>query len=181
MRSCTLHFWVILRMFGKRLEFVVLDYLILRVIRFVNVTDRFLGELSPVALGQVPKDLDMKYENLVKGIRHIQIKVNVIVTPVMDVYLMVCLGVASRGIRRNCRVHGVSVKVIRACAWSSSENGLCGDSCSTSASDWQGECSGLIAANTMRLSINVHRPPRRRLITRNGQRQSRPLTPGRKT
>jgi len=27
-------------------------------------------------LGQVPKDLDMKYENLVKGIRHIQIKVN---------------------------------------------------------------------------------------------------------
>jgi hypothetical protein len=41
----------------------------------VNVTDRFLGELSPVALGQVPKDLDMKYENLVKGIRHIHIKV----------------------------------------------------------------------------------------------------------
>jgi hypothetical protein len=45
--------------------------------RFVSVTDRFLGELSPVALGQVPKDLDMKYENLVKGIRHIQIKVNI--------------------------------------------------------------------------------------------------------
>jgi hypothetical protein len=43
----------------------------------VSVTDRFLGELSPVALGQVPKDLDMKYENLVKGIRHIQIKVNI--------------------------------------------------------------------------------------------------------
>jgi len=42
----------------------------------VSVTDRFLGELSPVALGQVPKDLDMKYENLVKGIRHIQIKVD---------------------------------------------------------------------------------------------------------
>lgn len=42
---------------------------------FVNVTDRFLAELSPVALGQVPKDSDMKYENLVKGIRHIQIKV----------------------------------------------------------------------------------------------------------
>lgn len=39
------------------------------------MTDRFLGELSPVALGQVPKDLDMKYENLVKGIRHIHIKV----------------------------------------------------------------------------------------------------------
>lgn len=41
---------------------------------FVSVTDRFIGELGPVALGQVPKDLDMKYENLVKGIKHIKIK-----------------------------------------------------------------------------------------------------------
>jgi hypothetical protein len=40
------------------------------------VTDRFLAELGPVAHGQVPKDLDMKYENLVKGINHIQIKVS---------------------------------------------------------------------------------------------------------
>jgi hypothetical protein len=45
------------------------------VFRFVSVTDRFLAELGPVAHGQVPKDLDMKYENLVKGINHIQIKV----------------------------------------------------------------------------------------------------------
>ncbi|KAG5645502.1 hypothetical protein DXG03_005912 [Asterophora parasitica] len=44
-------------------------------VRFVSVTDRFLGELGPVAQGQVPKDLDMKYENLVRGLRHIQIKV----------------------------------------------------------------------------------------------------------
>lgn len=44
-------------------------------VRFVSVTDRFLAELGPVAHGQVPKDLDMKYENLVKGIKHIQIKV----------------------------------------------------------------------------------------------------------
>ncbi|KAK7020471.1 cell morphogenesis N-terminal-domain-containing protein [Favolaschia claudopus] len=44
-------------------------------VRFVSVTDRFLSELGPVAHGQVPKDLDMKYENLVKGINHIQIKV----------------------------------------------------------------------------------------------------------
>ncbi|KAJ7599265.1 cell morphogenesis N-terminal-domain-containing protein [Mycena floridula] len=44
-------------------------------VRFLSVTDRFLAELEPVAHGQVPKDLDMKYENLVKGIRHIQIKV----------------------------------------------------------------------------------------------------------
>ncbi|KAL0571892.1 Cell morphogenesis protein PAG1 [Marasmius crinis-equi] len=34
-------------------------------IRFVSVTDRFLAELKSIALGQVPKDLDMKYENLV--------------------------------------------------------------------------------------------------------------------
>ncbi|KAJ7046983.1 cell morphogenesis N-terminal-domain-containing protein [Mycena alexandri] len=44
-------------------------------VRFVSVTDRFLAELGPVAHGQVPKDLDMKYENLVKGINHIQIRV----------------------------------------------------------------------------------------------------------
>ncbi|TDL24591.1 hypothetical protein BD410DRAFT_896782 [Rickenella mellea] len=44
-------------------------------LRFVSVTDRFLAELGPVAQGQVPKDLDMKYENLVKGLRHVQIKV----------------------------------------------------------------------------------------------------------
>ncbi|KAF5362660.1 hypothetical protein D9758_009577 [Tetrapyrgos nigripes] len=44
-------------------------------IRFVSVTDRFLAELAPVAQGQVPKDLDMKYENLVQGIKYIQIKV----------------------------------------------------------------------------------------------------------
>ncbi|KAL0958389.1 hypothetical protein HGRIS_000531 [Hohenbuehelia grisea] len=44
-------------------------------IRFETVTDRFLAELGPVASGQVPKDLDMKYENLVKGLKHVTIKV----------------------------------------------------------------------------------------------------------
>ncbi|KAF8067774.1 cell morphogenesis N-terminal-domain-containing protein [Lyophyllum atratum] len=44
-------------------------------VRFMSVTDRFLAELGPVAQGQVPKDLDMKYENLVRGLKHIQIKV----------------------------------------------------------------------------------------------------------
>jgi hypothetical protein len=56
----------------------------------VNVTDRFLGELSPVALGQVPKDLDMKYENLVKGIRHIQIKVKFLYR--YCEYTLICIG-----------------------------------------------------------------------------------------
>ncbi|KIJ63137.1 hypothetical protein HYDPIDRAFT_113710 [Hydnomerulius pinastri MD-312] len=44
-------------------------------IRFVSVTDRFLNELAPVASGHVAKDLDTKFENLVKGLRYVQIKV----------------------------------------------------------------------------------------------------------
>lgn len=36
----------------------------------------FLSELRPVASGQVPKDADMKYENLVRGLKHVQIKVS---------------------------------------------------------------------------------------------------------
>ncbi|EKM56941.1 uncharacterized protein PHACADRAFT_172641 [Phanerochaete carnosa HHB-10118-sp] len=43
--------------------------------RFESVTDRFRVELGPVAAGQVPKDLDSKYEYLVKGLQHVQIKV----------------------------------------------------------------------------------------------------------
>ncbi|KAF9444887.1 hypothetical protein P691DRAFT_806559 [Macrolepiota fuliginosa MF-IS2] len=44
-------------------------------IRFMSVTDRFLAELGPITNGQVPKDADVKYENLVKGLRHIKINV----------------------------------------------------------------------------------------------------------
>ncbi|TFK86780.1 hypothetical protein K466DRAFT_663499 [Polyporus arcularius HHB13444] len=44
-------------------------------IRFESVTDRFLTELGPIAAGQVAKDADMKYENLVKGLQHVQIYV----------------------------------------------------------------------------------------------------------
>ncbi|KAI0032600.1 cell morphogenesis N-terminal-domain-containing protein [Vararia minispora EC-137] len=43
--------------------------------RFTSVTDRFLSELSPVISGQVPKDMDMRFENLVRGLKHVQIKV----------------------------------------------------------------------------------------------------------
>lgn len=57
------------------------------VLRFVSVTDRFLAELGPVAHGQVPKDLDMKYENLVKGINHIQIKVGLIDRRNFDMFI----------------------------------------------------------------------------------------------
>ncbi|EIW77202.1 hypothetical protein CONPUDRAFT_129444 [Coniophora puteana RWD-64-598 SS2] len=44
-------------------------------IRFVSVTDRFLSELAPVSSGQVLKDLDAKYESLVKGMRYVPLKV----------------------------------------------------------------------------------------------------------
>jgi hypothetical protein len=43
--------------------------------RFESVTDRFLTELGPVATGLVPKDSDLKYEYLVKGLRKIELKV----------------------------------------------------------------------------------------------------------
>ncbi|KAI5120892.1 hypothetical protein M0805_002992 [Coniferiporia weirii] len=47
----------------------------LSTIRFVSVTDRFLAELGPVASNQIPKDMDVKYENLVRALKHIEIKV----------------------------------------------------------------------------------------------------------
>jgi hypothetical protein len=64
---------------------------------FTSVTDRFLAEIGPITSGQVPKDLDMKYENLFGGLKHIQIKV------CCDWYLILRLkdlkfpGLASRG------------------------------------------------------------------------------------
>jgi len=42
----------------------------------MSVTDRFLAELSHVTTSQMSKDADVKYENLVKALRHIKIKVN---------------------------------------------------------------------------------------------------------
>jgi len=47
-------------------------------VRFITVTDRFLAELGPVTSGQVMKDSDNKFENLVRGMRHIQIKVRLL-------------------------------------------------------------------------------------------------------
>ena len=42
----------------------------------MSVTDRFLNDLAPVASGHVTKDSDTKFENLVKGMRHVQLKVS---------------------------------------------------------------------------------------------------------
>lgn len=41
----------------------------------MSVTDRFLNELAPVAGGHVARDSDTKFENLVKGLRFVQLKV----------------------------------------------------------------------------------------------------------
>ena len=43
--------------------------------RFLSVTDRFLAEFGPVLSNQIPKDLEVKYEYLVKALRHVEIKV----------------------------------------------------------------------------------------------------------
>lgn len=42
---------------------------------FESVTDRFLTELGPMAAGLVPKDADPRYEYIVKGLKHVQVKV----------------------------------------------------------------------------------------------------------
>jgi hypothetical protein len=44
--------------------------------RFESVTDRFRVEFGPLAAGQVPKDSDLKYEYLVKGLQYVQVKVS---------------------------------------------------------------------------------------------------------
>lgn len=41
----------------------------------MSVTDRFLAELGPISSGQLPKDYDLRYEYLLKGLQHIQIRV----------------------------------------------------------------------------------------------------------
>jgi len=68
-------------------------------LRFISVTDRFLAELGPVAMGQVSKDQGAMYENLVKGLTHIKIKVILfmILNQTMPDILFV-QGLASRGL-----------------------------------------------------------------------------------
>ncbi|EJD54741.1 hypothetical protein AURDEDRAFT_79755 [Auricularia subglabra TFB-10046 SS5] len=43
-------------------------------IRFVSLTDRFISELQPLATGQVPKEVEPKFEHIVRGLRHIKLK-----------------------------------------------------------------------------------------------------------
>ena len=64
----------------------------------MSVTDRFLAELGPFASGQVPKDLDMKYENLIGGLKHIQIKVRGNQLLALHIQTHEFIGVATRSV-----------------------------------------------------------------------------------
>jgi Cell morphogenesis N-terminal len=86
--------------------------------RFISVTDRFLAELSPVASGHVAKDVDLRYENLVRGLKHIQIKVGY--TSSDRFCLLTQLksqGLASGIFRRRRRVYGGTSKGVRERTW----------------------------------------------------------------
>jgi hypothetical protein len=41
----------------------------------VPITDQFLSALSPISSGPVPKDQDIRFENLVRGAGYVKLKV----------------------------------------------------------------------------------------------------------
>ncbi|KAH7105208.1 cell morphogenesis N-terminal-domain-containing protein [Auriculariales sp. MPI-PUGE-AT-0066] len=43
-------------------------------IRFVTLADRFVSELSALGTGQVPKEAEPRFEHIVRGLQHLQIK-----------------------------------------------------------------------------------------------------------
>lgn len=79
--------------------------------RFIGVTDRFLAELRPVSSGQVLKDVDLRYENLVKGLRHIQLKAHLSFR-LINTTLMDLLGLATRDVRRERRIPRIPLKIL---------------------------------------------------------------------
>jgi hypothetical protein len=68
------HFWDKLPISGTHF-FCAHRIALIFSLRFTSVTDRFLSELASVTNAQVSKDGEVKYENLVRGLRHIKIKV----------------------------------------------------------------------------------------------------------
>lgn len=85
--------------------------------RFESVTDRFVTELGPIAAGQVSKDSDFKYENLVKGLKHIQLKVrmDIIDDGTIRIYKR-CRSGLRRGLKRapnfSCRCRNSSTMLM---------------------------------------------------------------------
>ena len=68
--------------------------------RFQSVTDRFLHELAPLANGQVARDGDAKFENLVLGLRHVEINVRRSYSPGnFNETNIIHLGLADRTVR----------------------------------------------------------------------------------
>lgn len=64
----------------------------------MSVTDRFLAELGPVVMGQASKDASPQYENLIKGLKHIKIKVRSLQISFRLIFTSRTLGVATRSI-----------------------------------------------------------------------------------
>ena len=129
-----------------------------------------------MALGQVSKDSGTKYENLVKGLRHIKIKVCGLVLHTMMIHL--ALGVASRSIRRRSRVHGIPIEVLRKCPWSYLEDKLCRNFDIAIASNWEGK--GLPSQRLKILfSRSFGRPLKQKPIILNGGKRLRLSTPKR--
>lgn len=77
------------------------------------MTDRFLIELRPVAAGQVPKDADFKYENLVQGLKHVPIKVWRLVYSLWILLIArSCVGLATRSLRGRGGFYGLAIQII---------------------------------------------------------------------
>lgn len=83
----------------------------------MSVTDLFLAELTPVANGQVSKDLGAKYENLIRGLSHIKIKVRMSFHTWLSNVLNSTTGLAAGSVRGRRRVHGALVQVVCQLAW----------------------------------------------------------------
>lgn len=78
----------------------------------MSVTDRFLAELGPITTGQVPKDADMKYENLVKGLMHIKINASHFISmELCDVHLPISRSGHTKLLRREQNSWNLSPKL----------------------------------------------------------------------
>jgi hypothetical protein len=95
--------------------------------RFMTVTDLFLSELAPVTAGQITKDADLRYENIVRGLKYVQIKVKwqACYLRGMDLNLLPHLGISARSLRRRSRVHGNLLQIVRECPRLASKDCIC--------------------------------------------------------
>lgn len=82
--------------------------------RFVSLADRFIAELSVLGTGQVPKEAEPRFEHLVRGLQHMQLKVSPSdLAQTLDMYrcLPCVAGMATGKVRRGRRVYGAVVEM----------------------------------------------------------------------